>query len=60
LWNEHDFDISHLESLPFYEYQVFIEKLNSKIEEENKKNSSEGMVEAFSLGKGQNNSVYGK
>ena len=29
--------IDNLESLPFYEYQLFIDKLNEKIERENKK-----------------------
>jgi hypothetical protein len=43
--------IDTLESLPFYEYQIFIEKLNNKIENENKKNSQGDLVEAFAFSK---------
>jgi hypothetical protein len=42
-----------IEKLPFYEYQIYIDKLNSKIEAENKKNSQGDMVEAFNLSQGK-------
>jgi len=43
--------IDSLEKLPFYEYQLFIDKLNQKIEEENKKVVQGDLVEAFSFSK---------
>jgi len=43
--------IDHLENLPFYEYQLFIDKLNEKIERENKKVEQGEMVEAFAFSK---------
>jgi hypothetical protein len=43
--------IDHLEELPFYEYQLFIDKLNEKIERENKKNEQGDLVEAFAFSK---------
>jgi len=41
--------IDYLEELPFYEYQLFIDKLNEKIERENKKVEQNGLVETFSF-----------
>jgi uncharacterized FlgJ-related protein len=35
--------------LPFYEYQIFIDKLNEKIEAQNKKITQGDMEEAFSF-----------
>ena len=43
-----------MENWPFYEYQLFMEKLNNKIEKENKKNASDGMSEAFSFDRKSN------
>jgi len=41
--------VDSLEKFPFYEYQLFIDKLNTKIEAENKKNAQGDLVEAFSF-----------
>ena len=54
LWEEFKLDISNMENWPFYEYQLFMEKLNDKIEKENKKNASHGMSEAFSFDRKSN------
>lgn len=49
LWEEFKVSIDNLEKLPYYEYQLFIEKLNNKIEEENKKSAQGDLVEAFAF-----------
>ena len=49
LWEEHNLNIETLERLPFYEYQIFIDKLNEKIEAQNKKITQGDMEEAFSF-----------
>jgi hypothetical protein len=49
LWEEFKLNIDNIESLPFYEYQILIDKLNKKIEENNKKVDQGDMVEAFSF-----------
>jgi hypothetical protein len=46
--------IDSIENLPFYEYQIFIDKLNEKIEAENKKVAQGDLVEAFSFSKPKN------
>jgi hypothetical protein len=51
LWEEFKLSIDHLEFLPFYEYQIFIDKLNEKIERENKKIEQGDLIEAFSFTK---------
>ena len=51
LWEEFKLSIDNLESLPFYEYQLYIDKLNEKIERENKKSDQGDLVEAFSFSK---------
>ena len=51
LWEEFKVSIDSLENLPFYEYQIFIDKLNKKIEDENKKTSQGDLVEAFAFSK---------
>ena len=51
LWEEFKLSIDNLESLPFYEYQLFIDKLNEKIERENKKVEQGDLVEAFTFSK---------
>lgn len=51
LWEEFKVSIDSLEKLPYYEYQLFIDKLNTKIEEENKKNTQGDLVEAFAFSK---------
>ena len=49
LWEEFKLSIDLLESMPFYEYQIFIDKLNEKIEKENKRIEQGNLVEAFSF-----------
>ncbi len=44
LWYEHKVDPSWLESIPFYEYQIWIDKLNDTIEKENAEAQAEGGV----------------
>ena len=51
LWEEFKVSIDSLEALPFYEYQIYIDKLNEKIERENKKSEQGDLVEAFSFSK---------
>ena len=51
LWEEFKLSIDSLEKLPFYEYQIYIDKLNEKIEKENNKKEQGDLVEAFSLTK---------
>jgi protoheme ferro-lyase len=41
--------IDTLERLPYYEYQLYIDMLNDKIEAENKKATQGDLVEAFSF-----------
>jgi hypothetical protein len=53
LWKEHGLDPGWIESIPFYEYQIWIEKLNLYIEKENKKAMEEsGKSELFSFSNG--------
>lgn len=50
LWREHTIDPNWLESVPFYEYQIWLDKLNDSVEEENKKKLQEsGQTEVFSF-----------
>jgi hypothetical protein len=51
LWEEFKLSIDSLEALPFYEYQIYIDKLNEKIERDNKKSEQGDLVEAFSFSK---------
>jgi len=52
LWHKHQVNQDWLESIPFWEYQDFLKKLNFAIEDKNKKNvEKSGMKEAFSFGK---------
>jgi hypothetical protein len=51
LWEEFKLSIENIENLPYYEYQLFIDKLNEKIERENKKIEQGDLVEAFSFSK---------
>jgi hypothetical protein len=48
-WEEFKLPIENIENLPYYEYQLFIDKLNEKIERENKKTEQGDLVEAFSF-----------
>jgi len=52
LWAEHKLDPHWLESIPFYEYQIWIEKLNELIEKENNEALLEdGKKQVFSFTK---------
>ena len=52
LWKEHQVSPEWLESIPFYEYQIWLDKLNDAVEKENRKRLSEtGQVEVFNFSK---------
>ena len=52
LHNEHSVDMIWLESIPFYEYQIFLDKLNSAIELENAEiQAGDGVKQLFSFTK---------
>ena len=52
LWKEHELSPEWIESLPFYEYQIWIDKLNDVIEIENSEaKSKSGFKEVFSFSK---------
>jgi hypothetical protein len=52
LWREHRLDPVWIESLPYYEYQIWLEKLNKSIEKENADRMSEsGQVQVFNFTK---------
>jgi hypothetical protein len=52
MWKEHGLDPAWVESIPYYEYQIWIDKLNSAVEEENKEIMEEsGKKELFNLSK---------
>jgi hypothetical protein len=50
---DYNIPFSELERLPYFEYQILLEKLNNEIEEKNKKiiQEKDGMVSLFNLGK---------
>jgi hypothetical protein len=45
MWKEHGLDPNWIESIPFYEYQIWIEKLNKEAIEES------GKIELFNFSK---------
>jgi len=52
MWKEHGIDPNWIESIPFYEYQIWIDKLNLTIEKENKQVLEDsGQVEVFNFKK---------
>ena len=52
MWREHGIDPEWLESIPFYEYQIWLNKLNDTIEAENAEAQNEGgMKQVFNLKK---------
>ena len=52
LWNEHKLDPEWIEKIPYYEYQIWLEKLNRVVEKENKEAQEEsGQNEVFSFSK---------
>jgi hypothetical protein len=48
---DYNISFSELEKLPYFEYQILLEKLNNEIEEKNKRitKEKEGMVPLFNL-----------
>jgi hypothetical protein len=52
LWNEHDISPDWLESLTFYEFQMWVDKLNQYVVKENKKILEDsGQTEVFNFQK---------
>jgi hypothetical protein len=52
MWKEHGLDPNWIETIPFYEYQIWIDKLNLYIEKENKQTMEDsGQVEVFNFKK---------
>jgi hypothetical protein len=50
MWKEHGLDPDWIERIPYYEYQIWIDKLNQAVEKENKEALEEsGKVELFSF-----------
>jgi hypothetical protein len=50
LFDEHGVNMDWLESIPFYEYQIFLDKLNDSIEKENAEiQAGEGVKQLFSF-----------
>lgn len=51
LAKDHNISFSELEKLPYFEYQIILEKINTEIEEKNKKimKEKDGMVPIFNL-----------
>jgi len=52
LWSEHNLDPNWVESIPYYEFQIWLDKLNKLIEKKNAEAQTEsGMKQVFSLSK---------
>ena len=52
MWKEHGLDPNWIESIPYYEYQIWIDKLNKAVEKENRENLEEsGKKELFNFSK---------
>ena len=52
MWKEHGLDPDWIEKIPYYEYQLWIDKLNQAVEKENKEILEEsGKKELFSFSK---------
>jgi G:T-mismatch repair DNA endonuclease (very short patch repair protein) len=52
MWKEHGLDPNWIESIPYYEYQMWIEKLNQAVERENRESLEEsGKKELFNFSK---------
>jgi hypothetical protein len=50
LWNEFKLAPDWIETLPYWEFQLWIDKLNEHIEKKNSENSSgDGKVQVFNL-----------
>lgn len=50
---DYNISFSELEKMPYFEFQIILDKINEEIEEKNKKirEENEGMVSIFNLGK---------
>ena len=50
---DHNISFTETENLPYFEFQIMLEKINNEIEEKNKKlqKENEGLVPIFNLGK---------
>jgi len=50
---DHNISFTELEKLPYFEFQIILEKINKEIEERNKKitQENEGMVPLFNFDK---------
>ena len=52
LFYEHGVDMNWIESIPYYEYQIFLDNINKKIEAENMEaQSADGLKQVFSFSK---------
>jgi hypothetical protein len=52
LWKEHGLDPVWVESIPFYEYQIWLDMLNDAIDKENtERQTEEGVKQLFNLTK---------
>ena len=52
MWKEHGLDPNWVESIPFYEYQIWVDKLNDAIDKQNKEAMEEsGKIELFNFSK---------
>jgi hypothetical protein len=52
LFYEHKVDQNWIENIPYYEYQIFLDNLNKKIEAENvEAQSADGLKQIFSFSK---------
>jgi G:T-mismatch repair DNA endonuclease (very short patch repair protein) len=52
LWFEHRLDPDWVEKIPYYEYQIWLQKLNVEIEKENREaQENSGQSEVFNFSK---------
>ena len=52
MWNEHGLDPEWIEKIPYYEYQIWLDKTNKAVEKSNKEIlESSGKVEIFNFSK---------
>ena len=52
MWHEHGLDPEWIEKIPYFEYQIWLDKLNKAVERENKESlEKSGKVELFNFSK---------
>ena len=52
LWKEHNLSLDWIEEIPFYEYQIWVDKLNELIEKQNQDSiEKDGKKQVFSFSK---------